>query len=562
MTRFTGTIGALMLALVIGLPAAAAAQQQPDELPPGEPPVEAATPALEVEAADTPAPPDTRRAGRRPLGRSVFRVGSNYVLREGDEIPEVVVVSGDATIGGRVYGDVIVIAGAARLRSTAEVDGSLVVIAGRAVISPGAEVDRDLVVVGGALDAPPDFVPGQEYVTIGLGALRGPLQPLVPWLARGPLWGRLIVPDLPWIWTLVALAFLFSLALNAVFHRPVRTCVDALEGRPLTTFLVGLLVLLLAGPLFLLLAVSIVGLLVVPFAAAALLLAWVVGRIAVARWIGSSMVPEAVDSSAATGSSRSLAVRSFVIGFVVLCIAYAIPVVGLVTWIAVGIFGLGAATLAFMGGYRRENVRPRRDVTPPAALAAAPAPAVVYSPPPPPPAHPQVAYEDTSGAEPFPFVDSTASPRTATAEQPVTPTPPATPLAPTDLIALPHASFRDRLAAFVLDVILVSVAVGVLELAGPGGDRRFLLLLLAYHVGFWTWKGTTVGGIILQLRLVRVNGEPLRFVDALVRGLSSILSLVVVGLGALWILFDPERQAWHDKVAATYVVKVPRNYPL
>jgi uncharacterized RDD family membrane protein YckC len=51
-------------------------------------------------------------------------------------------------------------------------------------------------------------------------------------------------------------------------------------------------------------------------------------------------------------------------------------------------------------------------------------------------------------------------------------------------------------------------------------------------------------------------------VDALVRGLSGIFSLAVVGLGFLWILRDAERQAWHDKIAGTYVVKVPRNWPL
>jgi uncharacterized RDD family membrane protein YckC len=47
-----------------------------------------------------------------------------------------------------------------------------------------------------------------------------------------------------------------------------------------------------------------------------------------------------------------------------------------------------------------------------------------------------------------------------------------------------------------------------------------------------------------------------------VRGLTGIFSLAVVGIGFLWILRDPERQAWHDRVAGTYVVKVPRHYPI
>jgi uncharacterized RDD family membrane protein YckC len=47
----------------------------------------------------------------------------------------------------------------------------------------------------------------------------------------------------------------------------------------------------------------------------------------------------------------------------------------------------------------------------------------------------------------------------------------------------------------------------------------------------------------------------------MVRGFSGILSLAVVGLGGLWILWDPDRQGWHDRIAGTYVVKVPRDFP-
>jgi uncharacterized RDD family membrane protein YckC len=144
--------------------------------------------------------------------------------------------------------------------------------------------------------------------------------------------------------------------------------------------------------------------------------------------------------------------------------------------------------------------------------------------------------------------------------EPATAVPTYTPVS--TLAAFPHARFRDRLAAFILDVLLVAITVELLYLDGRGVEQRWFVLMLAYHIGFWTWKGTTVGGIICQLRVVRTNGEPLRFIDGLVRGLSGIFSLAVLGLGGLWILKDPERQAWHDKIAGTYVVKVPRHYPL
>jgi len=121
---------------------------------------------------------------------------------------------------------------------------------------------------------------------------------------------------------------------------------------------------------------------------------------------------------------------------------------------------------------------------------------------------------------------------------------------------LPRAAFRERLVALVLDMILVIIVVQLGDLLDSG--RATFLGMLVYHIGFWTWKQTTVGGMICQLKIVRTDGAPLTFADALVRGLSAIFSVVVVFLGFLWVIRDPERQAWHDKVAGTYVVKVPR----
>jgi uncharacterized RDD family membrane protein YckC len=128
------------------------------------------------------------------------------------------------------------------------------------------------------------------------------------------------------------------------------------------------------------------------------------------------------------------------------------------------------------------------------------------------------------------------------------------------LFYFPRAAFVDRLGAFALDCILVIILREALDIAHR--PNALLLLLLTYHVVLWTWKGTTVGGIICQVRLVRVDGQPVRLADAVVRALSSLLSLGAFGIGCLWILRDPDRQAWHDKIAGTYVVKVPRNYAL
>ena len=79
-----------------------------------------------------------------------------------------------------------------------------------------------------------------------------------------------------------------------------------------------------------------------------------------------------------------------------------------------------------------------------------------------------------------------------------------------DLATFPRASFRDRAAAAILDLVVVLIAVQLLEpVFSPIRNdefRGFLFWLLAYDVGFWTTKATTVGGIICQLRVIRTDG--------------------------------------------------------
>jgi uncharacterized RDD family membrane protein YckC len=48
----------------------------------------------------------------------------------------------------------------------------------------------------------------------------------------------------------------------------------------------------------------------------------------------------------------------------------------------------------------------------------------------------------------------------------------------------------------------------------------------------------------------------------IVRALACFFSLIVVGLGFFWIAFDPEKQGWHDKIAGTVVVKLPKGVSL
>jgi uncharacterized RDD family membrane protein YckC len=78
----------------------------------------------------------------------------------------------------------------------------------------------------------------------------------------------------------------------------------------------------------------------------------------------------------------------------------------------------------------------------------------------------------------------------------------------------------------------------------------------------WKLRGSTVGGIIFDLRVVRLDGRIVDWETAIVRALACFLSLAVAGLGFIWIVFDRDNQAWHDKIAGTVVVRVPKGVPL
>jgi len=123
--------------------------------------------------------------------------------------------------------------------------------------------------------------------------------------------------------------------------------------------------------------------------------------------------------------------------------------------------------------------------------------------------------------------------------------------APTFTAAMPRAGFWIRMGALLLDVLLVGFAVSLLH---PFGDFHIVVLAI-YGAVMWKLRGTTVGGIVFDLHVVRVDGRPVDWETAIVRALGCFLSLCVVFLGFIWIALDPNRQAWHDKIAGTVVVR-------
>ena len=95
------------------------------------------------------------------------------------------------------------------------------------------------------------------------------------------------------------------------------------------------------------------------------------------------------------------------------------------------------------------------------------------------------------------------------------------------------------------------------RLRGAFGYFGFALLYftLAARIG----RGRTPGKWLFGLRVLRLDGAPLGLWDAFSRAGGYAASLSTVGLGFIEAIWDANRQALHDKVAGTVVVRDPRR---
>jgi uncharacterized RDD family membrane protein YckC len=138
------------------------------------------------------------------------------------------------------------------------------------------------------------------------------------------------------------------------------------------------------------------------------------------------------------------------------------------------------------------------------------------------------------------------------------------------------AGLLRRLGAMLYDGLLLlavlMVATGLfLPLTGgeaisprdhPALEFVYRAVLVVLTVGFfgifWTRRGQTLGMASWRVRVEREDGALLDWGDTVRRLAAALLSWLPLGLGFLWVLFDPQRRAWHDRLSRTRVVVVPK----
>ena len=132
-----------------------------------------------------------------------------------------------------------------------------------------------------------------------------------------------------------------------------------------------------------------------------------------------------------------------------------------------------------------------------------------------------------------------------------------------------------RIEAFVFDAVVVFFGSLVLQLllGGMSGLEnpifsvvRFemgtvvylinLVLIVAYFVVMRTrLSGQTLGARAAHVRVVASGGGQLDPATALVRLLVALVSMLVIFLGYLPALFDPQKRTLQDRIARTLVVR-------
>ncbi|MDP9386388.1 MAG: RDD family protein [Actinomycetota bacterium] len=121
------------------------------------------------------------------------------------------------------------------------------------------------------------------------------------------------------------------------------------------------------------------------------------------------------------------------------------------------------------------------------------------------------------------------------------------------------------MVALIIDSIALGVVSVVLRaLLGFGlGTAVGIVVGLAYYAYFeGSPSGQTPGKKVMNIRVIDfLQGGPIDPGRALIRYLARIVSSIPCGLGYLWMLWDSEKQTWHDKLANTVVVPTS-SYPV
>ncbi|MCF3651199.1 RDD family protein [Synoicihabitans lomoniglobus] len=592
LTRILTSLAGGGLALALTLALVTSAQEPPPNPPTPEDP---ATPAEQATPPPTPTPPETvepadsselrelgavtdddeaivmtERAARRERFRSArerVQIGSDVLLERGQVATEAVAIMGNNVIDGEVRNDAVAVMGDITVNGyvgggavavlgngtvNGQVDGDLVVVLGKVTLGPEAWVQGEVVSIGSKVSRAPGARVGggtQEIALLGNTDIN--VDWLKAWIRHCLLMGRPLWfgEHLGWAWMVAGTALVLYMFIALIMPGAVNRCASTFEARPGLSVVAAILTVLITPLAFIVLSFTVLGAFLLIFL---MFFVSIFGKVVFLAWLGRRFASKPITMAP---------VLAVLLGGLLTTVIYLIPIAGFAFQKLAGFLGTGVVVytviLAMQSGRGKASPSGTSSPAPTptgssAGTAASAASNVTAG---------SVSTERPIG-EPPPLDPSGA---TAPAEPPPPLSAAATPPRSgkvRDLSTLPRAGFWARLGATLLDVILVAIVVNMLDSSFLDVDDMFPLIAAVYFIVLWALKGTTIGGIVFGLKVVRLDDRPVDWSVAIVRGLGAFLSLFAIGLGFIWVAFDPERQSWHDKIAGTTIVHMPKGVSL
>jgi uncharacterized RDD family membrane protein YckC len=129
-----------------------------------------------------------------------------------------------------------------------------------------------------------------------------------------------------------------------------------------------------------------------------------------------------------------------------------------------------------------------------------------------------------------------------------------------------YAGFWRRVAAFIIDGLLLSAVTVPLSLAIGGEDAytagsttassiSTAISWLYYALMESSARQATLGKMALGIIVTDLEGRRIGFGKATGRYFAKILSALIIGIGFLMVAFTEKKQGLHDMLAGTLVVK-------
>ena len=87
---------------------------------------------------------------------------------------------------------------------------------------------------------------------------------------------------------------------------------------------------------------------------------------------------------------------------------------------------------------------------------------------------------------------------------------------------------------------------------------QFYLLSITgiYFSWFWTHGGQTLAMQTWKLQIISIDGGEIGAKKAIYRYLFALISILLLGCGILWAIYDRDRQFMHDRLAGTRIINV------